>query len=278
MTTSANPAGGTGSPPPPPPPQNVTIISHSGLIYWWPVWLVGFILAGLTYREDSRLAVLPAKTTVKKTEAANGDRVYELTVPAAAPPVGMAEGDDPFPVRISRSTDYGVVYIVVILVVVFASHVELRGPASVAAVLFVILLTVVFAMLGWWTSIFHEVTGWHIQISLAGYLVASVALLILWLAVLFLYDPLRYMTFTPGQLVLHKEIGAMKEVFDTTQVETEKKKSDLFRQWFLGFGAGDLIIKIPGQAMQIELPNVLFADRRVREIANLMKMKPVIRE
>jgi hypothetical protein len=120
--------------------------------------------------------------------------------------------------------------------------------------------------------------GWHIQITLAGYLVTSIALLVMWLGVLFLYDPLRYMTFTPGQLVLHKEIGDMREVFDTTQVSAQKRKMDLFRQWLLGFGAGDLIIKIPGQAMQIELPNVLFADRRVREIADLMKTKPVIRE
>lgn len=278
MTTPATPPGGPASPPPPPRPQSVTIISHSGLIYWWPVWLVGFILAGLTYLEDSRLAVLPSGTTAQKSEPAGGKRVYELTVPAGSPPVKMADGTDPFPVRISRNTDFGVVYVVVILLVVFGSNVHLRGLASVAAVLFVLLVTVVFATLGWWDGIFEAVGGWHIQITLAGYLVPSIALLLLWLAVLFLYDPLRYMTFTPGQLILHKEIGDMREVFDTTQVEAEKKKSDLFRQFILGFGAGDLIVRIPGQGTQIELPNVLFAARRVAEIADLMKMKPVIRE
>jgi hypothetical protein len=271
MTTPTTPADDKAS------LQSITIISHSGLIYWWPVWLVGFILAALTAAEDSRLAVLPAGTTVKQVEA---NKVYELTLPADSDALkdAAAAGKDAFPTRISRSTDYGMVFIVVVLVVVFGANVHLRGMAAIAAILFVLLVTVVFAAQGWWTAIFHEVLGWHIQITLAGYLVTSVILLVMWLCVLFLYDPLRYMTFTPGQLVLHKEIGDMKQVFDTTQVSAQKRKMDLFRQWVLGFGAGDLIIMIPGQAMQIELPNVLFADRRVREIANLMKMKPVIRE
>jgi hypothetical protein len=273
MTTTSTAADHKGTPP---PPHSIKVISHSNLIYWWPIWLVGLILAGLTYAEDSRLAVLPAGTTVKEVEA---NKVYEVTVPGQSPTLtDAATGKEAFPTRISRNTDYGVVYIVVCLIVVFGANVPLRGLASVAAILFVLLMTVVFAMLGWWTSIFQAVGGWHIQITLAGYLVPSVALLVIWLAVLFLYDPLRYMTFVPGQLVLHKEIGDMREVFDTTQVEAEKKKSDLFRQWILGFGAGDLIIKIPGQAKEIELPNVLFAAQRVHEIANLMKMKPVITE
>ena len=84
------------------------------------------------------------------------------------------------------------------------------------------------------------------------------------------------MAFTPGQLVVHKEIGDQRKVFDTTQVEAEKRRTDLFRHWVLGLGAGDLIIKVPSQSLQIELPNVLFVSRRVTEIANLMKTKPVL--
>ncbi len=115
-----------------------------------------------------------------------------------------------------------------------------------------------------------------VLLSLAGYLLPSIVLLVLWLATFFWYDPLRYMVFTPGQLVVHKEIGDLREVFDTTQVEAEKRRTDLFRHWILGFGAGDLIIKVPSQSLQIELPNVLFVNRRVIEIANLMKTKPVL--
>jgi hypothetical protein len=255
------------------------VVSHTGLIYYWPLWLVGFILAGLTYVEGGRLAVVPPGTTVKQVQPG---KVYELTV-AGRPTQTLAQaaeasasGQEAFPVRIGRSKDYGMVYVVVLLVVIFGSSVPLRGLASAVAVLLILLVTVLFAFLKWWTPILDYLGGLQVEISLAGYLLPSVVLLVLWLATAFLYDPLRYMVFTPGQFVVHKEVGDLREVYDTAQVEAEKRRTDLFRHWVLGLGAGDLIIKVPSQALQIELPNVLFVSRRVTEIANLMKTKPVL--
>jgi hypothetical protein len=263
---------------PPPPPQTIRVVSHTNLIYWWPVWLVGFILAGLTFVDDARLAVVPPETTVQVVQP---KKVYELTVMKPPAPslesaaANTGKGQESFPVRISQSKNYGIVYIVVLLLVTFTANVPLRGLASIIAILFILFLTVLFAYLDWWGDIFDALGELHIQISLAGYLVPSVVLFIMWMATFFCYDPLRYMVFTPGQLVVHKEIGDMREVFDTTQVEAEKRRTDLFRHWILGFGAGDLIIKVPSQSLQIELPNVLFVNSRVTEIANLMKTKPV---
>jgi hypothetical protein len=264
---------------PPLQAQPLRVISHTTLIYWWPVWLVGFILAGLTYADGTRLAVLPAETEVKALQL---NKAYELTVTNPPAPslesaaANTAKGQAAFSVRVSGNRNYGMVCIVVVLLVIVGSNVPLRGLASIIAVLAVLLVTVLFAYLDWWTPILDYLGGLHVQISLAGYLIPSAVLLVAWLAVLFLYDPLRYMVFTPGQLVVHKEIGDLREVFDTTQVEAEKRRSDLFRHWILGFGAGDLIIKVPSQSLQIELANVLFVNRRVTEIANLMKMKPVL--
>jgi hypothetical protein len=278
MSTQPNPTPRHG---PATQPQTIRVVSHTTLIYWWPVWLVGFLLAGLTYADGTRLGVLPPETTVKVIQP---NKVYELTLgdqPSSSlesAAAHTAKGQDAFPVRIARNKNYGIVYVMVILLVIFGSNVPLRGLASVIAILVVLFLTVLFAYLDWWTPIFDYLGGLHIQISLAGYLVPSVVLLVLWLATLFFYDPMRYMVFTPGQLVVHKEIGDLREVFDTTQVEAEKRRTDLFRHWILGFGAGDLIIKVPSQSLQIELPNVLFVNSRVTEIANLMKTKPVLNQ
>jgi hypothetical protein len=263
----------------PPQAQTIRVVSHAALIYWWPVWLVGFLLAALTYADGGRLAVLPPGTTVRELQP---NKVYELTVPDRGSPsleraaANTAKGQDALPVRIATNKNYGIVYVGVLLLVIFGSNVPLRGLASVIAILAILFLTILFAYLGWWVPIFDYLGGLHIQISLAGYLVPSVVLLVLWLATLLFYDPMRYMVFTPGQLVVHKEIGDLREVFDTTQVEAEKRRSDLFRHWVLGFGAGDMIIKVPSQSLQIELPNVLFVGRRVAEIADLMKTKPVL--
>jgi hypothetical protein len=259
--------------------QKIRVVSHTTLIYWWPVWLVGFIFAALTYADGTRLAVVPPETTVKVVRP---NKVYELEETDQTSPdleeaaSKTAKGEDAFSVRIAAHKSYGMVYVMVLVLVIFGANVPLRGLASFIAILAVLVVTMLFAYLDWWTVIFNFLGSLHIQISLAGYLVPSVVLLILWLATFLWYDPLRYMIFTPGQLVVHKEIGDQVEVFDTTQVEAEKRRTDLFRHWILGFGAGDLIIKVPSQSLQIELPNVLFVNRRVTEIANLMKTKPVL--
>jgi hypothetical protein len=269
--TSPQPAAG---------PQRIKVVSHTGLIYWWPVWLVGFLLAGLSYAENARLAVVPAGTTVKEVEPG---KVYQLTVPDQPAPslaraASAARGEEAFPIRIGGINNYGIVYIVVLLLVVFGSNVPLRGLASLVAVLLLFVLTLVFAYLGWWKPILDYLGGLHVEISVAGYLIPSVVLLVLWLGTVFLYDPLRYMVFTPGQFVLHKEIGDARRVFDTAQVVVQKRRSDLFRHWVLGLGAGDLLIQVPTQGLQIELPNVLFVGWQVDWIANLMKTKPVLAE
>src|SRR5262245_3291083 len=115
-------------------PRPLKVVSHTGLIYWWPVWLVGFILAGLTFLDDGRLAVVPAGTTV--TQSASG-KVFELTVPDQPTPslaraaTAAARGEAAFPERMARNTDFGVVYVLVLLAVIFGSNVPLRGLASV---------------------------------------------------------------------------------------------------------------------------------------------------
>ena len=68
MSTDVTPSGVETSQPPPTPPgavpvynvpapgsdraarvETITVYGHSNLLYWWPVWLVSFNLAGWTY-------------------------------------------------------------------------------------------------------------------------------------------------------------------------------------------------------------------------------------
>src|SRR6516165_3773849 len=62
-------------------PRQVTIVAHSMLFYWWPVWAVGLVLAGLTWLDGHRLAVVPAGTEV--VENYDGGR-QALVLPAGA--------------------------------------------------------------------------------------------------------------------------------------------------------------------------------------------------
>ena len=40
-------------------PGELVVYHHSTLYYWWPVWLLGFILAGITGFEGHRMALVP---------------------------------------------------------------------------------------------------------------------------------------------------------------------------------------------------------------------------
>ena len=62
-------------------PREVRIVSHSMLFYWWPVWVVGFLLAGLTWWDGHRLAIVPPGTQV--VEGFEGGR-EALVLPAEA--------------------------------------------------------------------------------------------------------------------------------------------------------------------------------------------------
>jgi hypothetical protein len=62
-------------------PREVYIVAHSMLFYWWPDWVVGLLLAGLTWLDGQRLAVVPAGTQV--VEGFDGGR-EALLLPADA--------------------------------------------------------------------------------------------------------------------------------------------------------------------------------------------------
>src|SRR5947209_1459249 len=82
----------------------LVVISHSGLFYWWPVWLVGLVLSGLTWLDGGRLAVVPEGTKV----AATGENQYQVNVDRPDPLLkraaeAAAAGQEPFPVRVSAN-------------------------------------------------------------------------------------------------------------------------------------------------------------------------------
>lgn len=69
-------------------------------------------------------------------------------------------------------------------------------------------------------------------------------------------------------------IGGGAQSFDTNGLRFQKLSSDFFRA-ILGFGAGDIKATMAGdRAAAIELPNVIFVDRKVQAIDKLISVKP----
>src|SRR5260221_13055355 len=42
--------------------DQIVVYRHTNLFYWWPVWLLGFIFAAISYFGDRHMAIVPAHT------------------------------------------------------------------------------------------------------------------------------------------------------------------------------------------------------------------------
>jgi hypothetical protein len=257
-------------------PRKVRIVAHSMIFYWWPVWAVGLLLAGLTGLGGHCLAIVPAGT--QAVEGIDGGR-ETLVLPAGAhlprdPDTGKPREPT---LRVASRSGYGVVFIVVLFLVIFITNVPIRGLWSVIVVLTVLLGTIILALAGWWDDIFEAAAHSRVYINAFGYLAISLPLLALWLVAVLFFDPKMYMVFAPGQLLVCQDIGSGEVAYDTVGMVVAKRRSDLFRHWLLGFGSGDLLVKTAGaQPQQFEMHNVLYVGNKLQLIQQMLQTREVV--
>jgi hypothetical protein len=281
-----------GPPPPPPPPppeparREIRVISHCALFYWWPVWLVGFIMGTISFFSGHVMAVVPSGTTPREglVKAQAGDKEDTdrdvLVLPRAKKLPKQASNKDVIDtphLHISENKNLGVVFVGVLLLVIVITNIPLRGLWSVIVIVVIAFLVILFALLDWWNTILDWLTILDIRITAGGYFAISIVLFFLWLVIMLVFDRQIYMVFTPGQMRVRQEIGDAEMTFDTTGMSVQKQRSDLFRHWILGLGSGDLIVKTHGaNAQEIQMPNVLFVGRKVTEIEQMLAERAVV--
>jgi len=68
----------------PPPvakgPREIKLVSHSSIFYWWPIWVLGYALALLTWYDGTRLAILPPQSDLRALADDKDKARYELSV------------------------------------------------------------------------------------------------------------------------------------------------------------------------------------------------------
>jgi hypothetical protein len=286
MSTAATPHPAP-TPPQPLGPKKVTVISHSSLFYWWPVWAAAFIMGLISLFSGEVIAVVPAGTqALRKDTVVRIVKDENTTEELKRGVLVIPEGSEKrFPyqhehkltkLHISNSKNVGVLFVTVLMLVIFITNVPLRGLWSVIVIGTIIFLSIIFAILGWWDRIFAALDYLDIRINAGGYFVIGIVLCVLWAIVTFLFDKQIYMEFVPGRLDVRQEIGGGVQQFDTAGMSFEKQRSDLFRHMILGFGSGDLIVRTAGANPHVfEIHNVLSLGRRVREIEQLIAQKAV---
>jgi hypothetical protein len=264
-----------------PAPGEIVLISHSPIFYWWPVWLVGFLLAGLTYLGNNRMAIVPAGTVAESRRSVEGHEgprdVLVLPEGRQFPVISATGAPDQPRVGMAASNGLGMVFAVTLCLVIVITNVHMRGLWSVIVILAIVLAAALLAALGWWDPILGALGRLDIHISARGYLSLSLFLFAIWLLTFLLYDRRNRMVFGRGQLRIRQAIGAGERVFDTFGMAVEKHKDDLFRHWLLGFGSGDLTVRVAGtNAQQFEIPNVLGVNRKLALIQRMLKERQVV--
>ena len=243
-------------PPAHPTTRELRVYSHSGLLYWWPVWVVGLGMAAWTALEDRHMALVPAGTVA----AGN-----TLTVPGGDAPVLTT-------VHMSASRTPGLVFALTVLLVAAFGSGWVRGWRAYT---FVASAAAALLLVNWlegWDDLARWAAYLQVYINLGGYLLLSGGLLVLWVAQVVAVDRRRSIVFTQGQILVHHEIGEQEQAYDTAGVAFEKAPYDWFR-WVVGFGAGDLRARVGGQ--WIEIPNVVRVGRKLGAIERMLRTKDV---
>jgi hypothetical protein len=272
-------------------PNELTIVSHSNLFYWWPVWAIGFLFALMSAFSGYVMAIVPAGSEARKAVEVpqNAGEARKLDIIQVKPGkddksthhlLADAEGnlEQPY-LHVSGNKNLGIVFCFVVLLVIVITNVPLRGMWSLVVILTAIMLSIIFALADWWRYIFHWLYILDVRISMGGYLLMALALFTVWIIVFVFFDRQIYITFTPGQFKVRTEIGGGEQVYDTMGLTLERQRSDLFRHWIIGLGSGDLIVKTSGaQAHHFDLPNVLFINRKVAQIEEIIKSRRVVKD
>jgi hypothetical protein len=261
--------------------DELKVVQHSQLFYWWPVWAMGFILALITFFSGHRMAVLPGDTLVERTS----EKSYTLKVneepPGNTPGINehtlVNASNSPFPLHMSTIKGLGVLWAVLLVLVILITNVPLRGLWSVVVIVTVILLLIIITLAQLWEPIIGAIKFLDIRINAAGYLFISVVLFIIWAVTVFVFDQQIYITFMPGMMKVRDRIGGGETAFDTSGMMVEHLRDDPFRHWILGLGSGDLVVHPMGpQSREIRLNNVLFVGRKMQRIEQFKAERPVV--
>jgi hypothetical protein len=217
----------------------VRIYSRSNIFFWWPLWVTGYALAAITYLGGQPIALSNGKT-----------------------------------ILVHSNTGLGITFIVILTLIMMLTNVRLRGIYSVVGLLVMAFMTVLFAWLGWWDSIFSLIPQLSVFMNFGFYVTFSTLLFAVWASRFFFFDRLVFWRVRPGQLTEEHLIGGGEQSYDTRGMLFEQRGNDFFRYAF-GFGASDLLLITTGAKKQeIDIPNVLFATHKIRDMQRLIAIKP----
>jgi hypothetical protein len=279
--------------------KDIKLYSHSTIFYWWPVWLVGYTMAFLTYLDGGQMAVVPPGAEARRDwrvevepgrlqtreglilpPSAGGREAHLPPADGRLPPgEALPAPEQPY-VHMAHTPYLGTWFFLTLLVVFISSNVPLRGLWEWIGVLAIALVIAVLSLYGWWGTVVNWLVLLHVQINLAGYVFLSTWLFAIWAVTVFYFDTRTYVIISAGQVRVRQAIGQGEKIYDATLMALHLQPNILFRHRVLGlFAAGDLIVRTGGpHADAFEWPNVLFVRSRLKQIEHLLQSRETLPE
>src|SRR5262249_33653461 len=140
------------TPPPTPPahkaaPDEIKVVAHSHLFYWWPVWLFGLIFALWTYADNFRMAIVSENSRIVKEPLAERE-TYRINVEgnrdrllSDAKRVRPEAPDELVPgPRVSPRSWMAPLFLTILFLVILITNVPLRGLWSLIIIISIALL------------------------------------------------------------------------------------------------------------------------------------------
>jgi hypothetical protein len=270
------------APPPKPMAQEIKVISHSNLYYWWPVWFFGFVFTLWTYIDNNRMTIVGHDSKIVKGKADDGRSITNIRVEGDTKRLFddstlVKENDTEYyspRIRVSPRTWMAPLYFTILFLVILITSVPLRGLWSLIAVILIAVAALINSLFELWDPLLKAMGDLHVFMNMAGYLTLATAVFVAWALAIYIFDRRSYMIFTPGQVRVCEEIGGREMVYDTTNLTMEKRRDDWFRHIILGFGSGDLTVRTAGaDRHEIVLPNVAFVGSKIVAIEQMLRSR-----
>jgi len=219
----------------PPARNEVIVYQHSDLLYWWPIWVYGYVCAAVTLMLGKQVDIGGHKA-----------------------------------VHVYPEAWLGLSFSLLFLLVVTLTHMKSRGVYSIVIALVIALLAIGVQWAYGWARVFAGVTVLLIYMNLAFYLLVSTWLLVIWAVSVFWVDRLSYWRFIPGQVV-ERHLWGVDNVYDTLGMTVKKLPDDLMLHKVLGLGTGDLVLSTAGATeRQIMIENVARVRKELPDIERLI--------
>jgi len=281
MSSTPTPPAKPASPNVPRLPDTIRIYGHSMLFYYWPVWMLGYLFALITFVDGHYMALVPkaAKNDIgflkqldrEENQGMVGKKVQVIFAEENAKPAF-----DLTELHMTKYPPLGVIFAVVLALVIFITNVTLRGLMSYVVIGFIIILGLLIYSFGLFPQLATYFALLDIRINMGGYLFISTLVIIIWMLAFYFFDRQTYVMFTTGQVKVCAEVGEGEKVYDVTGLHFEKQRSDIFRHMLLGLGSGDMIVRTAGaDTKEFRFDNVLNIDKKLKNIETLIGKKQV---